>query len=44
MQTLEMSLADLVRTDTITYEDALGITTYPKELARELGRTGIAAA
>jgi twitching motility protein PilT len=44
MQTLEMSLADLVRTDTITYEDALGITTYPKELARELGRTGIVAA
>jgi twitching motility protein PilT len=44
MQTLEMSLADLVRNETVTYEDALGITTYPKELARELGRTGIAAA
>jgi twitching motility protein PilT len=44
MQTLEMSLADLIRTGTITYEDALTITTYPKELARELGRTGVAAA
>jgi twitching motility protein PilT len=44
MQTLEMSLAGLIRTGTITYEDALTITTYPKELARELGRTGVAAA
>jgi twitching motility protein PilT len=44
MQTLEMSLADLIRTGTITYEDALTITTYPKELARELGRTGVVAA
>jgi Tfp pilus assembly pilus retraction ATPase PilT len=44
MQTLEMSLAELIRSDTITYEDALGITMFPKELARELGRSGVAAA
>jgi twitching motility protein PilT len=43
MQTLEMCLADLVRNEMITYEDALSITTYPKELARELGRPGVAA-
>jgi twitching motility protein PilT len=44
MQTLEMSLADLIRSGMITYEDALTITTYPKELARELGRPGVVAA
>ena len=37
MLTLEMSLAALVKSDTITYEDALNISAYPKELAREIG-------
>jgi twitching motility protein PilT len=43
MQTLEMNLADLIRSETVKYEEALNITTYPKELARELGRSGVAA-
>ena len=37
MQTLEMNLASLVNSKTISYEDALGVCSYPKELARELG-------
>jgi twitching motility protein PilT len=37
MQTLETSLAQLVRDNVITYEDAQSVSSYPKELARELG-------
>jgi twitching motility protein PilT len=38
MQVLETSLAELVKSNTITYEDALGVSSFPKELARELGK------
>jgi twitching motility protein PilT len=34
MQTLEMSLIELIESGTITYESALEVTIYPKELAR----------
>lgn len=37
MQTLEMSLGALVKSDTISLDEALGVCSYPKELARELG-------
>lgn len=40
MQTLEMNLASLIKSNTITYEDALGVCGYPKELARELAVNG----
>ena len=36
MRTLETSLAELVEAGTITYEVALGASTYPKELARTM--------
>jgi twitching motility protein PilT len=36
MQTLETSLANLIVSDTITYEDAMLITAHPKELIRTL--------
>lgn len=37
MQTLENSLAGLVKANVISYEDAINVSGYPKELARELG-------
>lgn len=37
MQNLETHLAELVKSDVITYENALGVSGFPKELARELG-------
>ena len=37
MRTLEMTLAELVKENTISYEDALNVSSFPKELARELG-------
>ena len=37
MRTLEMTLAELVKSETVTYEDALSVSSFPKELARELG-------
>jgi twitching motility protein PilT len=36
MGTLEMSLSDLIRTGIITYEAALGVSGYPRELARAM--------
>jgi twitching motility protein PilT len=36
MGTLEMSLSELIRTGVISYEAALGVCAYPKELARAL--------
>jgi twitching motility protein PilT len=36
MGTLEMSLADLIRTGIISYEAALGVSTFPRELARAM--------
>jgi twitching motility protein PilT len=37
MRTLEMSLIDLIESKTISYESALEVTIYPKELARAVG-------
>jgi Tfp pilus assembly pilus retraction ATPase PilT len=37
MRTLEMTLAELVKDNVVTYEDALNVSSFPKELARELG-------
>lgn len=37
MQNLETHLAELVKSDVISYENALGVSGFPKELARELG-------
>jgi twitching motility protein PilT len=34
MQTLEMSLSEMVRDGTVSYEEALAVTLYPKELAK----------
>jgi Tfp pilus assembly pilus retraction ATPase PilT len=36
MQTLENSLAELIVTNVVTYEDAMAITAHPKELIRTL--------
>jgi twitching motility protein PilT len=36
MGTLEMSLSDLIRTGIISYEAALGVSAYPRELARAM--------
>jgi twitching motility protein PilT len=36
MGTLEMSLSELIRTGVISYEAALGVSAYPKELARAM--------
>jgi twitching motility protein PilT len=36
MCTMEHSLADLIRTDTVTYDDAMTISAHPKELDRLL--------
>jgi twitching motility protein PilT len=40
MCTLEASLADLVQSETVTYEDALAISAHPKELSRLLSHRG----
>lgn len=40
MQTLESSLAKLVIDGTVTYEDALGASAHPKELARHMELSG----
>ncbi len=37
MRTMESSLAALIKDDVITYEDALEVSTHPKEIARALG-------
>jgi len=37
MRTMESSLATLINADVITYEDALEVSTHPKEIARALG-------
>jgi Tfp pilus assembly pilus retraction ATPase PilT len=42
MQTLETCLSRLITEGTITYEDALGVSAHPKELARQLDALGIA--
>jgi hypothetical protein len=39
MQTLEVSLSNLVADGAITYEDALSRSLFPKELTRQLGAT-----
>jgi len=36
MRTLETSLAELIVSGTIGYEDALDVSAHPKELARAL--------
>jgi twitching motility protein PilT len=40
MCSLESSLADLVQSETITYEDALAVSAHPKELSRLLSHRG----
>ena len=40
MQTLENSLANLIVDGVITYEEALGVSAHPKELARALEQMG----
>ena len=42
MCTLETSLAELVRSGTVAYEDALAASAHPKELARAMGAAGMA--
>jgi len=40
MCSLESSLAELVASETISFEDAMAITSHPKELTRLLGQRG----
>src|ERR1700691_4907432 len=40
MRTLEISLAELIASGTITYEDALEVSAHPKELARAVNQYG----
>jgi twitching motility protein PilT len=40
MRTLETSLAELIASNTITYEDALDVSAHPKELARAMAAVG----
>jgi len=40
MQTLEHSLAKLVKEETVTYDDAMSVTAHPKELIRILEQLG----
>jgi twitching motility protein PilT len=41
MRTLETSLAELVASGTIAYEDAVEVSAHPKELARALVSLGV---
>jgi twitching motility protein PilT len=41
MRTLETSLAELIASGTITYEDALDVSAHPKELARAMATVGV---
>ena len=40
MCSLESSLADLVAAQVVDYEEALSITSHPKELTRLMGQRG----
>jgi twitching motility protein PilT len=40
MCTLESSLADLIRSDVVTYDDGMAISSHPKELERLLSHRG----
>ena len=40
MCSLESSLADLVSAQVVDYEEALSITSHPKELTRLMGQRG----
>jgi twitching motility protein PilT len=42
MGTLEMHLSELIRAGVITHETGLGVSIYPKELARSLAAVGVA--
>jgi twitching motility protein PilT len=44
MRTLETSLADLIRSGTVAYEDALALSAHPKELARAISQLQIVSA
>ncbi len=44
MHTLETSLATLIQDGIVEYEDALGVCTHPKELARALGQMSLVPA
>jgi twitching motility protein PilT len=37
MRVMETSLAELIRAEVITYEDALDVSAHPKEIARSMG-------
>ena len=39
-----MTLADLVKNNVVTYEEALNVSSFPKELARELGLSTVGPA
>jgi twitching motility protein PilT len=41
MRTLETSLAELIASGTITYEDALDVSAHPKELARAMSTISV---
>jgi twitching motility protein PilT len=41
MRTLETSLAELIASDTVTYQDALEVSAHPKELARAMTSVGL---
>jgi Tfp pilus assembly pilus retraction ATPase PilT len=43
MRTLEMHLSELIQAGTITYDAALGVSVYPKELARALAAANFVA-
>ena len=43
MRTLEISLAELIASGTISYEDALEVSAHPKELARAMSAVGVPA-
>jgi twitching motility protein PilT len=40
MCTMEMSLVDLITSDTCAYEDAIAVSAHPKELDRLLSHRG----
>ena len=40
MCTLESSLANLIRSDVVTYDDGMAVSSHPKELERLLSHRG----
>jgi twitching motility protein PilT len=44
MRTLEISLGELIKAGTVTYEDALAVSAHPKELARAMSQMSMVTA